>query len=99
MVVGELNCTVGLDDLASIEDFSVFPNPSSGLFTITMNTNTADNYNLTVRDIQGKEVYSEMISVNGEFRRDFDFSSFAKGVYYLQIQNGESSKVEKLIIQ
>jgi hypothetical protein len=100
MVVGEINCNVvGLDDLASLEDFSVYPNPSNGLFTITMNTNTDDDYNLTIRDIQGKEVYTELISVNGEYRRDLDLSDLAKGVYYLQIQDGENSKVEKLIIQ
>jgi hypothetical protein len=37
--------------------------------------------------------------VNGEYRRDLDLSDLAKGVYYLQIQDGENSKVEKLIIQ
>jgi hypothetical protein len=100
MVVGEINCNVvGVDELTSLEAFSVYPNPSNGLFTITMNTNTDEDYNLNIRDIQGKQVYSEVISVNGEYRRELDLSTLAKGVYYLQIQDGENSKVEKLIIQ
>ncbi len=77
----------------------IYPNPSNGLFTLTTTTNKLEKFNLTVRDVQGKLIYEEGISVNGAYRKDIDLSGLAKGVYYLHIQNEVASKVEKLIIQ
>ncbi|MEX2380523.1 MAG: T9SS type A sorting domain-containing protein, partial [Vicingaceae bacterium] len=98
-VVGEIDCLVGMDEVSSIEGFNIYPNPSNGLFTMNLNTKQAENFNLIVRDVQGKLIYEEGISVNGAYRKDIDLSGLAKGVYYLHIQNDVTSKVEKLIIQ
>jgi hypothetical protein len=52
-----------------------------------------------VRDAQGRSVYTANFDVNGTYRNDLDFTSFAKGVYYMQIQTENGLTVEKLIIQ
>ena len=92
---------VGIDANASagLEGISISPNPSTGIFTMNIETLAKENFNMTVRDAQGREVYTENLNVNGTYRNDLDFTSFAKGVYFMQIQTETGSRVEKLIIQ
>ena len=91
---------VGLDKNESdLEGISISPNPSTGIFTLNIETIAKENFNMTVRDAQGREVYTENLNVNGTYRNDLDFTSFAKGVYFMQIQTETGSKVEKLVIQ
>jgi hypothetical protein len=94
-----VNVPVGLENVESVEGVSIFPNPSNGLFTLNIETLERENFNVTVRDAQGREVFTENLNVNGKYRNDLDFTSFAKGVYYMQIQTETESTVEKLIIQ
>ena len=94
-----IDCTIGIDNAEAISSFSVSPNPSTGLFKMSFATTQNENLNLYVRDVAGKVVYKDMLHVNGNFTKELDFSNFAKGVYFLQIQSGNNTKVEKLIIK
>jgi len=95
-----VDCIVGLEDaFENTEEFSIYPNPSEGMFTMNITTLANTNFNLTVRDVKGQEVYVENVNVNGAYTESLDFSNYAKGVYYLQIQTEDESRVEKLIIQ
>lgn len=100
MVIGNVDCLVGLDNtIGETATLTVSPNPSNGLFTLDINTQSAENFNLTVRDVNGKLVFENNVNVNGAYKDQLDFTSFSKGVYYMQIQTATESKVEKLIIQ
>ena len=101
MVVVGVDCLVGLegDNSAVAGNIEVYPNPSNGLFTLNITTEQEENFVLSVRDVQGKLIYEENLTVNGAHRDDLDLVGLAKGVYYLQIQNDQATKVEKLIIQ
>lgn len=100
MVIGSVDCAVGLDDYSAIAGkIEVYPNPSNGLFTLNITTEQEEDFMLSVRDVQGKLIYKESLRVNGAHRDDIDLAGLAKGVYFLQIQNDQATKVEKLIIQ
>ena len=100
MIIGEVNCAVGLDGLSTeTAAFSVYPNPSNGLFTLNIETLERENFDMAVRDAQGRTVYTANFNVNGTYRDELDFTSFASGVYYMQIQTETESRIEKLIIK
>lgn len=44
-------------------------------------------------------VYSKVVNVKGSYQDQLDFSDFAKGVYFMQIQTEESTEIKKLIIK
>ncbi len=96
-----LDFLVGVNEnvASTLEGISISPNPSNGLFKLSIETPAQENFNMTVRDAQGRSVYTANFDVNGTYRNDLDFTSFAKGVYYMQIQTETGSTVEKLIIQ
>jgi hypothetical protein len=99
MAIGEVNCVVGLEDLTNTEVFEVYPNPSNGLFTLNVKTTQEEDFNMVVRDVKGKLVYENNVSVNGVYNESMDFSHLAKGVYYLQVQSENATRVEKLVIK
>jgi hypothetical protein len=100
MVIGEVNCAVGVHAIASeLGGISISPNPSNGVFTLNIETPATENVNVTARDAQGRTVYTENLTVNGTYSNNLDFTSFAKGIYYLILQTETGSRVEKLIIQ
>lgn len=81
------------------ENVSVYPNPNNGLFSLEIYSESAQNMNLNLRNVQGQIVYSEQIDVKMGFRKDFDFTDLAPGIYSIQISNDTFSKVTKIVIQ
>jgi hypothetical protein len=55
---------------------------------------------MTVMNLQGQTVYTEMIPANpGSITKDLDFSGFAKGIYYIRLVSEKSAQVEKIILK
>lgn len=92
--------TIGIDDNSDNLSLSIYPNPSTGLFTITTSGLSNSNAQLVIRDISGKIVYQEnIIQANQAFVKTIDISDKAKGVYFLNLVDGNSILNEKLIVK
>lgn len=87
-----------LNDVASIKEsitkagLSVFPNPASGIVTISLNN--SNSYLLELSDISGRIVYSGSIT----YTETIDVSSLKKGNYFVQLRNEHQILIEKIII-
>src|SRR5690606_40819727 len=69
-------------------EFSVYPNPSTGIFNI----NTSEMVNIKVVDITGKVVYqAQNVDNNGVV----NLSSLQKGVYLMQVSGDTIQKDRK----
>lgn len=78
----------------------VYPNPNNGKFGVTYIANNVQNFTINLMTIDGRKVFTESFAKNLPlFRKEFDFSKFAKGVYSLQVVSEESSTNYKLVIQ
>lgn len=81
---------------SSIENISIFPNPTTGKFTIKLNHTTPKNINIKVFDTLGKSVYqTSLIQKNNTI----DLSFLATGVYNLILENGQNSTTKKIVIE
>lgn len=69
----------------------VYPNPSNGLLYFKSD----NNIDVKVFDILGKEVLSKTNLINDTV---IDLSNFNNGVYFLNINDGKSSGVKKIIL-
>ena len=72
--------------------FSIFPNPANSSVSITAD---AVIEKLTISDVKGSLVFNKS---NQGRKANIDVSSFAKGVYLVQILSKNSSSVQQLII-
>jgi hypothetical protein len=72
--------TVGVDDYLSRDDFSIFPNPSSGI--IQIKNNPLKETEVSIVNLMGQIVYSREISEN---ESKIDLSELEKGIYFVTI--------------
>ena len=88
-------CT-GIEDLSSGSRVAVYPNPNTGLFTITAAGNTA-RLEVEVLNTLGQTVMKES-STNPEML-SVDMSSYGRGVYYLKVQLNNGNKLLKVVLE
>ena len=96
------NDTAAQDDeqILNKADFelTVYPNPTEGKINV-QTTVPIYNFNLVLMNINGNVIYSdEMDAAEDGINKEIDLSRFAKGVYLLQLYNGEESYVKKVIV-
>lgn len=75
---------------------NVYPNPSTGLFTVSLNT-PADG-TLEVLDVLGKKVHALRLNA-GTATYNVDLSGFAKGIYVLDINAGGRKETRKIVLE
>jgi len=83
-----------LDENLAIE-FSVFPNPSKGIFTIEGNW---EIQTIEVLDVNGKTLQSSEIQYNKD-SATVSMPSAAPGLYFIKIQSEKGQKVYPVMIQ
>jgi hypothetical protein len=74
--------------------FTIYPNPSKGKFTISLNHDK--KYDVSVYNTLGQLVFSQHIT---DMNNDIDLSKFTKGNYTIHLRNEADIFIEKLIIQ
>lgn len=89
------NCTLGIDYFQNEDLITVYPNPTKGFVTISMNQ-FIGKINIQIIDINGR-IVSDMKNIDFNQQKEIDLSNFQSGVYILKI-NSESVNVTKKII-
>jgi hypothetical protein len=89
--------TLGVADVASFDQLSIYPNPSNGIFTITKN-NAIPIDKIRVFDTNArltKEINSNTAAENTKV----DLSQLAKGLYFMELSNKTDKTVKKIKIE
>lgn len=90
-----IECAIGIDDSFASE-LKVWPNPSDGNFRLKVEGLAEDGLLLRVRDLYGRELVQQ--SFAGRWvDTALDLSRFAKGLYFLELENGGRREVLRLI--
>ena len=90
---------------ATIEDvafgkFNLFPNPTSGKFTLLFETVDTSKTTLELYDVRGRSVGKKVFrNTNTLFREELQFQNLSKGLYLLKINNGNKQTTRKLLIE
>ncbi|WP_395063321.1 reprolysin-like metallopeptidase [Flavobacterium sp.] len=82
-----------------LENFSLYPNPNNGTFTIQFNSSSSNSIFVGVHDMRGREVYSKTYQNNGVFNENLQLSGLQSGVYLVNIQDGDKKVVKKIIVE
>jgi len=87
--------TVGVDINKLTASLVVYPNPSKGVVNLEVNNTQAIDLNITVSNIQGQEVYRNVVKSVVTHKENIDLSEFGQGLYFLKVND----KVTKLIVK
>ena len=90
-------CATGIDS-EILSNISIYPNPSSGMFTIEFKRVTEKNSNISIVNSIGNIVFSEELII-GESSKNIDLSEFSKGIYLIELQTELGFYKKKIILQ
>ncbi len=97
VVVTVENCNATLE-LAGVEEFLVYPNPTSGNLNLQLNSLEKEELNLVIMSLNGSIIYRDAITSNKNgITKKIDVSRFAKGIYLVHLFNESKNLVKKVL--
>jgi len=88
---------VGTTDLPWAKNWSLQPNPAHGIATIHFQTASSQQVIIRLLDTSGRILRQQ--DAEGQQQIPLDCSNLPNGLYWVQVQSGVESGVQKLIIQ
>jgi hypothetical protein len=85
---------VGIDEVSS-NDFSVYPNPNSGVFYADI-TKIDDSFTLEIYNQIGQRLFKK---INYKSQEKIDLTYLPKGIYFVQLKSDNSNTIQKIIIE
>ena len=93
------NCT-GIPGNARETSFTVSPNPNNGHFRVSIETPSAQSFDLTVTNMVGVVVYRESaLRTDGMFVKDLSLTNLSQGIYFVTLQNGNERIIRKMVVK
>ncbi|WAC01192.1 T9SS type A sorting domain-containing protein [Lacinutrix neustonica] len=86
---------LGVDEFAT-SNFSIFPNPSKGVFNIKTETNEA--FDIEIYDVSGKIILKHTNVTPNNKQYALNMADYSAGMYFLSISKGHSKLTKKLIL-
>ncbi len=82
-----------------LDAFELFPNPSEGQLRIKFDTGNEKEATVTVRDLNGKEVYKNRVEGATNYELTVDLGEEASGTYIVTVDQDKKRKSKKLILK
>lgn len=74
-----------------------YPNPTANYIIIENKNNNTNKYILTLRNIEGQEIFNEKIEFTNDYK--LDLTNLINGLYLLSLQNDKENYINKIVIQ
>jgi len=90
--------TVNAVDGFSLKNFTLYPNPNNGSFTVGFTSDSENAIQVGVHDMRGREVYNASYENTGIFSGNINLSNIQSGVYLVTVQDGARKAVKKIVV-
>ncbi len=77
----------------------IFPNPFSNNLYLYLQNLDSKKIQLKIYDARGRTMLKEDLSVNGSLFKEINTQSFARGVYFIKVENDKGLKIVKRILK
>jgi hypothetical protein len=82
-----------------VGNFSIYPNPNKGEFTVSLNSSSSDKVTIIVYDIRGRKIYDTKFENSSNFNQSINLNSVQSGIYLVKVSNGDKQATKKIIVQ
>jgi hypothetical protein len=92
--------SVRLEGGTSINNLSIYPNPSRDVFNVSFTSEDAQDLKVRILNVIGEEIVNDNLEqFIGEYTKQINLSNNAKGIYFLEIETNDGVVNKKLILQ
>jgi hypothetical protein len=95
----QVNMSTSVDEPVPINEVTIYPNPSEGLFTLSARMDIPDPLTVKIINGQGRTVYAEKYNASELVRETINVQHLPRGIYYLLIYNDVLIWQGRVIIQ
>jgi hypothetical protein len=79
-------------------EFSLSPNPTSGVFTVTTTLSHEQDLVIEIRDLLGRVIESDVIlDANGAVLKTYSIEEYPSGLYSVLVRTANKTKLMKLV--
>ncbi|MCX6231346.1 MAG: C10 family peptidase [Bacteroidetes bacterium] len=90
---------VGINNIESIQNITVYPNPADKILNISLKSNETQNLNCDIFSIEGKKLYhEEWTNTSGQLTKSIDVSDLKSGMYFIQLSNDKKEVAKQKIL-
>ncbi len=89
----------GIGELNLENSFSVYPNPTTGEFSLLFDLNESIDLGVEIVNVVGEQVFVDSYSDVKNQSVNLDLSTVAEGVYFVVLTSGEESVTKKIIVR
>ncbi|MEI6576334.1 MAG: T9SS type A sorting domain-containing protein [Bacteroidota bacterium] len=91
----------GIENMtSSINKLSIYPNPTNQNLTVSLELSAPSHLSLLLTNMKGELVYAKNLGMShGIITQNIDVSSFAKGVYFINIKTEYINETREIILQ
>ena len=82
-----------------LKDFRLYPNPNSGSFTVEFTSDSANDVEVLVHDMRGRQILSKSYENSGMFSGSINLGNVETGVYMVTVQDGSRKEVKRIVVQ
>ena len=93
-----INVVNGINAIDFASSINMFPNPTSGTVTITLNGNTTADFTVAAYNILGDQVIATANYQAGTTSVALNTATLADGVYLVKIQSNQGTAVKRLTV-
>ena len=96
--------TFDVNQISVDEDFmngslSIYPNPTRGLFNVEFATEQSKDVEISIVNMVGQVISTEVVEVNGVYNNQFDLSNESAGVYFITFTTDEGTLTERITVE
>jgi len=92
--------SIRLDEESTIQDLSIYPNPSRDVFNVEFVSENKQTIEVRIVNLVGEVIFTEhLIDFEGEYTHQFNLSEYSKGIYLLELDTDNGIVNKKLILQ
>lgn len=92
---------VSVGSYALVLGANVFPNPSTGIFTLTMDLPSSQNMTIRIVDMLGRQLWKRDYGnvASGNFTEDFNLNKAARGIYLLEVTTTNGKFTKRVVLE